>query len=170
MKSKNIEPRILAIIYQGQEVPEATAEAFVDNLVFNHIVPVKELVQVKWYDANDIAKLVGTNAIDTSTIVEHHDVETDPIVHSLIYIGERYKQCEQDPSIFALQLSADLTNEEYKRSTGKPWEEALITAVEILATKTITSKYKKCMEENGVTKAMLNVISGTYLYHQSKYV
>ena len=171
MRSKDIQPRLLVIVYQGEEVPEEMAEAIVDNMVDNRIAPVKEMVQVKFYDANDISKLVGMNAVGTSMVVEHVDTEADPIIHSLVYIGERYKECKKDAAIFALRLSHDMTTEEYKRSTGKPWEEPLLTAVEILATKTVNLiKYAKYMEENGVTKHMLNVIANTYMYNRDKYV
>ena len=170
MRSTRIEPRLFVIVYQGQEIPEEMAENFVDAMVTANIAPVRELVQVKWFDANDLSKLVGVKSVNTSEVIEHTDEDVDPIIQSLIYIGGTYNECKKDIGLFALRLSADLRDAEYQYATGKPHNESLLTAVEILSTKTINRKYIKYMNDNGVTKEMLNVISSAYMYHKRKYV
>lgn len=163
--SSKVEPRLLVIVWQGQEVPDALAKNIVENMVANGICPIPELVTMKMFDSSEIAKIVGARTVELEHVIPHDD-DCDPIVQSIVFIGKRYESCEQNPSVFALRLSADLSEEAYKTATGKPSDLALVTAVEILATKTVNvRKYAKHMNECGVTKAMLSVIHDAYYYH-----
>ena len=167
--SKNNEPRALVIVWQGKEVPEEiVAEIIAAMTQCKATIP--EMVTAKQFDADGLAKCIGGCInIDTSGILNKKDL--DPIYNSIVFIGTYYKECIANSSAFALQLSADLSTERYKRATGKPANDALMNAVEILATKTInTNKYSDVLTEYGMKKNILEVIHTAYRYYNNVFV
>lgn len=167
--STNMEPRAIVIVWQGKEVPEdIIARAIAIMADCGAVIP--EMVTVKQFDADGLAKCIGGHiSIDTSDILNKKDL--DPIYNSIVYIGTEYKECIANNSEFALKLSADISTERYKRATGKPVNEVLLTAVEILSTKTINAnKYNAVLSEYGIKKSTLEVIHTAYHYYTNVFV
>lgn len=166
--SNSIEPRAIVIVWQGKEVPEDIIARMIDIMADCRAV-VPELVTVKQFDADGLAKCIGGHInIDTTGILNKEDL--DPIINAIVFIGTRYKEYIANNSAFALRLSSDLADEKYKRATGKPVDEALLTAVEILATKTVSSRYATFLNEYGMEKSTLEVIHTAYYYHNNVFV
>lgn len=167
--SKNNEPRALVIVWQGKEVPEEIVAEIIATMT-QCKATIPEMVTAKQFDADGLAKCIGGYInIDTSGILNKKDL--DPIYNSIVFIGTYYKECIANSNAFALQLSADLSTERYKRATGKPANDALMNAVEILATKTInTNKYSDVLTEYGMKKNILEVIHTAYRYYNNVFV
>ena len=167
--SNNMEPRAIVIVWQGKEVPEDIMARMI-AIMADCGAAIPEMVTAKQFDADGLAKCIGGCInIDTTGILNKNDL--DPIYNSIVFIGTYYKECIANPSAFALQLSADLSTERYKRATGKPANDALMNAVEILATKTIsTNKYSAVLTEYGMKKNILEVIHTAYRYYNNVFV
>ena len=167
--SNNMEPRAIIIVWQGKEVPDDVVRKAI-ALMADCGAVIPEMVTTKQFDADGLTKcLGGCINIDTTGILDKNDL--DPIYNSIVFIGTYYKECIANPSAFALQLSADLSTERYKRATGKPANDALMNAVEILATKTIsTNKYSAVLTEYGMKKNILEVIHTAYRYYNNVFV
>lgn len=167
--SNSMEPRAVVIVWQGKEVPEDIMARMI-AVMADSGAAIPEMVTAKQFDAEGLAKCIGgCISIDTSGILNKEDL--DPIHNSIVYIGTLYKECIANTNMFALQLSADISTERYKRSTGKPINESLITAVEVLATKTINSnKYSEVLNEYGMKKSTLEVIHTAYRYYNNVFI
>lgn len=167
--SNSMEPRAIIIVWQGKETPEDIIARMI-SIMADCGAAIPEMVTAKQFDAEGLAKcLGGTINIDTSNILNKEDL--DPIYNSIVFIGTYYKECIANTGAFALQLSADISTERYKRSTGKPTNESLMTAVEILATSVINShKYANVLSEYGIKKSVLEVIHNAYRYYNNVFV
>lgn len=166
--SSNMEPRAIVIVWQGKEVPEDVIARMIAIMADCGAV-IPEMVTAKQFDADGLAKCIGgCISIDTTGILNKEDL--DPIINAIVFIGTKYKEYVANNSAFALRLSSDLADEKYKRATGKPVDEALLTAVEILATKTVSSKYAPFLNEYGMKKSTLEVIHTAYYYHNNVFV
>lgn len=164
-----MEPRAIVIVWQGKEVPEDIIARMI-AIMADCGAAIPEMVTAKQFDADGLAKCIGGSInIDTSGILDKEDL--DPIYNAIVYIGTYYKECIANTGAFALQLSADISTERYKRSTGKPTNESLMTAVEILATKVINShKYANVLSEYGIKKSVLEVIHNAYRYYNNVFI
>lgn len=167
--SNSMEPRAIVIVWQGKEVPEDIIAKMI-AIMADCGAAIPEMVTAKQFDADGLAKCIGGSInIDTSGILNKEDL--DPIYNAIVFIGTYYKECIANTGAFALQLSADISTERYKRSTGKPTNESLMTAVEILATKVINShKYANVLSEYGIKKSVLEVIHNAYRYYNNVFV
>lgn len=167
--SNSMEPRAIVIVWQGKEVPEDIIARMI-AIMADCGAAIPEMVTAKQFDADGLAKCIGGSInIDTSGILNKEDL--DPIYNAIVFIGTYYKECIANTGAFALQLSADISTERYKRSTGKPTNESLMTAVEILATKVIYShKYANVLSEYGIKKSVLEVIHNAYRYYNNVFV
>lgn len=167
--SNSMEPRAIIIVWQGKEVPEEVISQIV-AIMANCGAAIPEMVTAKQFDADGLAKCIGgCISIDNSGILNNKDL--DPIHNAIVYIGTYYKESIANTSMFALQLSADISTERYKRATGKPVNESLINAVEILATKTVNiNKYSTVLNEYGMKKATLEIIHTAYRYYNNVFV
>lgn len=167
--SNSMEPRAIVIVWQGKEVPEDIIARMI-AIMADCGAAIPEMVTAKQFDADGLAKCIGGSInIDTSGILNKEDL--DPIYNAIVFIGTYYKECIANTGAFALQLSADISTERYKRSTGKPTNESLMTAVEILATKVINShKYANVLSEYGIKKSVLEVIHNAYRYYNNVFV
>lgn len=167
--SSNMEPRAIVIVWQGKEVPEDIIARMIAAMADSGAA-IPEMVTAKQFDADGLTKCIGgCISIDTTGILNKEDL--DPIYNAIVFIGIYYKECIANSSAFALQLSADLSTERYKRATGKPVNDALTNAVEILATKTInTNKYSAVLSEYSMKKSILEVIHTAYRYYNNVFV
>ena len=166
--STNMEPRAIVIVWQGKEVPEDIIARMI-AIMADSGAAIPEMVTAKQFDADGLAKCIGgCISIDTTGILNKEDL--DPIYNAIVFIGTKYKEYISNNSAFALRLSSDLADEKYKRATGKPVDEVLLTAVEILATKTVTSRYAPFLNEYGMKKSTLEVIHTAYHYHNNVFV
>lgn len=168
MSKNSNEPRALVIVWQGKEVPEEIVAEIV-AMMAQCKATVPELVTAKQFDADGLAKCIGnTIHVDGSNILNNNDL--DPIYNAIVFIGTKYKECLGNTGTFSIHLSSDLSDEKYKRATGKPTDESLIAAVEILATKTISSRYAPVLNEYGMKKSILDIIHTTYMYYNNVFV
>lgn len=166
--SNSNEPRALVIVWQGKEVPDEVVAQIV-AMMAQCKATIPELVTAKQFDADGLAKCIGnTIHVDGSDILNNKDL--DPIYNAIVFIGTKYEECLGNTNKFSIHLSSDLSDEKYKRTTGKPADEGLISAVEILATKTISSKYATVLSEYGIKKNILEVIYNTYMYYNHVFV
>lgn len=166
--SNSMEPRAIVIVWQGKEVPEDIIARMI-AIMADCGAAIPEMVTAKQFDADGLAKCIGGSiSIDTSGILNKEDL--DPIYNAIVYIGTEYKECITNNSAFALRLSADISDERYKRATGKPGNESLLTAVEILSKKTISAKYAPFLNEYGIKKSTLEVIHTAYHYYNNVFV
>jgi len=166
--STNMEPRAIVIVWQGKEVPEDIMARMIAAMA-DCGAAIPEMVTAKQFDADGLAKCIGgCISIDTTGILNKEDL--DPIYNAIVYIGTKYKEYISNNSAFALRLSSDLADEKYKRATGKPVDEVLLTAVEILSTKTVTSRYAPFLNEYGMKKSTLEIIHTAYHYHNNVFV
>lgn len=166
--SKSNEPRALVIVWQGKEVPEEIVAEIV-AMMAQCKATVPELVTAKQFDADGLTRCIGnTIHVDGSNILNNRDL--DPIYNAIVFIGTKYKECLGNTGMFSIRLSSDLSDEKYKRATGKPTDESLIAAVEILATKTISSRYAPVLSEYGIKKSILDIIHSTYMYYNHVFV
>ena len=160
----NHEPRCIVIMWQGKELGEPFA-ASVKNIMAQMGIIV-ELVDYYEMDGESLAKSAYLRALATKeTVILPEDI--DPIATSIEVVGKRYsKFLESGPTAFAVQLTGDVIAEIHKASNGIPKDLALISAIEILATKTITSKYSKQLRENKLSHTTLETIRNVYsVYH-----
>ena len=163
-----MEPRAIVIVWQGKEVPEDIMAKII-AVMADCGAAIPEMVTVKQFDADGLAKCIGGHInIDTTGILNKEDL--DPIYNAIVYIGTKYKEYITNNNAFALRLSSDLADEKYKRATGKPVDEVLLTAVEILSTKTVTSRYAPFLNEYGIKKSPLEIIHTAYHYHNNVFV
>lgn len=160
----NHEPRCIVIMWQGKELGEPFATS-VKNIMAQMGIIV-ELVDYYEMDGESLAKSAYLRALATKeTVVLPEDI--DPIATSIEVIGKRYdKFLESGPSAFAVKLTGDVIAEIHKASNGIPKDLALITAIEILATKTITAKYNKQLRDYHLSRITLETIRNIYAtYH-----
>ena len=164
-----MEPRAIVIVWQGKEVPDDVIGKMIIAMA-DCKAAIPEMVTAKQFDSNGLARCIGgCVSVDTTGILDKKDL--DPIYNSIVYIGTEYKECIANNSEFALKLSADISTERYKRATGKPVNEVLLTAVEILSTKTISAnKYNAVLSEYGIKKSTLEVIHTAYNYYTNVFV
>lgn len=166
--SNSMEPRAIIIVWQGKEVPEDIIARMI-SFMADSGAAIPEMVTVKQFDEEGLAKCLGSCInVNSPSIFDNKDL--DPIYNAIVYIGTKYKECITNNSAFALRLSSDLSDEKYKRATGKPVDEGLLTAVEILSTKTVTSRYAPLLNEYGMKKSTLEVIHTAYHYHNHVFV
>ena len=163
-----MEPRAIVIVWQGKEAHKDIIARMIASMADSGAA-IPEMVTAKQFDADGLAKCIGgCISIDTTGILNKEDL--DPIINAIIFIGTKYKEYISNNSAFALRLSSDLADEKYKRATGKPVDEILLTAVEILSTKTVSSKYAPFLNEYGMKKSTLEVIHTAYHYHNNVFV
>lgn len=158
------EPRCIVILWNGKEMGPDFANQ-VKHAMHEKGVVV-ELVDYYEMDGEALAKAAYLRALVAENSVKLPE-DIDPIFASIGVIGSRYSGVlASGVSGFAIKLTGDIIAELHKQSTGIPRDVTLISAIEILATKTITAKYASALKQNHISRPALEAIKNIYdLYY-----
>lgn len=161
----NEEPRAIIIQWHGKQLGLENQKRLIEAMVDAGIITENKPTAIE-LTSEDLAKAAYFRAINDSDCVHLPD-DIDPIIHSIEVIGTKYK--DLNSNMFTIKVVGDIIAELHKQSMGIPQDIEFISAVEVLANKTITTKYSNALRKFGVTKTMLETIRSSYnIYHANK--
>lgn len=158
------EPRCIVILWNGKEMGPGFASTV--KQAMQEKGTVVELVDYYEMDGEALAKAAYLRALIAENSVKLPD-DIDPILTSIGVIGARYAGVlASGTNAFAIKLTGDIIAELHKQSTGIARDITLISAIEILATKTITAKYATALKQHNMNRTCLEAIKNIYsLYY-----
>lgn len=157
------ESRALIIQWQGKEFGLENQERFVCAMAEAGVILQNHPTIIE-LNSEDLAKAAYLKAIMCNDTEVKLPNDVDPILHSIEIVGARYGGLNSNQ--FTVKIFGDIIAEVHKRSVGLPHDLELITAMDILASHTITQKYANALKQHGVTKTMLETIRNAYnAYH-----
>lgn len=153
------ESRAIIIQWHGKALGLDNQKNLIEAMVEAGIITVDRPVIIE-FNSDDLAKAAYLKAVlgANEDVVLPRDI--DPILTSIVVIGKRYGK--MDSNSFTIHIMRDVMSEVHKKSIGLLPDTELISALEILATKTITAKYAPELKKLGISKAMLEVIRNVY--------
>lgn len=155
---RSSEPRAIIIQWHGKELGLENQKALIEAMVNAGIITANNPTIVE-LNSEDLAKAAYLKAITEGDVVKLPE-DIDPITHSIEVIGTRYK--DLDANTISIKIVGDIIAELHKQSMGIPQDIEFVSAIDILANKTITAKYASVLRKYGVTRAILQVIHNAY--------
>lgn len=157
------ESRALIIQWQGKAFGLENQKQLIAAMADAGVITINNPTIVE-LNGEDLAKAAYLRAIICNDTEVKLPNDVDPILHSIEIVGTRYKGLNSNQ--FTVKIFGDIIAEVHKRSVGLSHDLELITAMDILASHTITQKYANALKQYGVTKTMLETIRNAYnAYH-----
>lgn len=157
------ESRALIIQWQGKALGFDNQERIVNAMAEVGVILVNKPTVIE-FNSEDLAKAAYLRAIINNDSEVNLPEDIDPVLHSIEIVGTRYSGLNSNQ--FTVKIFGDIIAEVHKRSVGISHDLELITAMDILASHTITQKYANALKKYGVTKTMLETIRNAYnAYH-----
>ena len=157
------ESRALIIQWQGKAFGLENQKQLIVAMADAGVITINNPTIVE-LNGEDLAKAAYLRAIMCNDTEVKLPNDVDPILHSIEIVGARYSGLNSNQ--FTVKIFGDIIAEVHKRSVGLSHDLELITAMDILASHTITQKYANALKQYGVTKTMLETIRNAYnAYH-----